>query len=186
MYRCWFAPGQKQIFPRSKLAPLRLPLARRVGEVCSKHVMHNTVHGDVAYINGGTNAYYEQVDNDNVYNTGNKRCMLMYCCISLNAPTVAATGPCIMYVFLHDDSVFLKLYIKCYPMFELSLIFGHKLSHSKFEIHVVMHLPQRRLQTRCQNVNSSGSNELMAVGGAQCERKTRKQRGSGQSCIVPL
>ena len=40
-------------------------------------------------------------------------------------------------------------------MCELSLLFGHKLSHLKFEIHVVMHLSQRRLQTRCQNINSS-------------------------------
>ena len=28
-----------------------------------------------------------------------------------------------------------------------------KLNHLKFEIHVVMHLSQRRLQTRCQNIN---------------------------------
>ena len=45
-------------------------------------------------------------------------------------------------------------------MCELGLLFGHKLSHLKFEIHVVMHLSQRRLQTRCQNINLSNSNAL--------------------------
>ena len=40
-------------------------------------------------------------------------------------------------------------------MCELGLLFGHKLSHLKFEIHVDMHLSQRRLQTRCRNTNSS-------------------------------
>jgi carbon monoxide dehydrogenase subunit G len=39
------------------------------------------------------------------------------------------------------------------------------LSHLKFEIHVVMHLSQRRLQTRCQNINSSDKNALMALKG---------------------
>jgi hypothetical protein len=67
------------------------------------------------YINGGTNAYYEHVDNDNVYNTGKKRCLLMYCCIALKRPTVAARGPHIIYVLsflcrnLHDHIEFLKL-----------------------------------------------------------------------------
>ena len=36
-------------------------------------------------------------------------------------------------------------------MCELGLLFGDKLSHFKFEIHVVMHLSQRSVQTRCQN-----------------------------------
>ena len=53
-------------------------------------------------------------------------------------------------------------------MIELGLLFGNKLlakNHLKFEIHVVMHLSQRRLQTRCQNINSSSSNALMALKG---------------------
>ena len=45
----------------------------------------------------------------------------MYCRISLNRPTVDPQG---------------QLF---------------KLSHLKFEIHAVMHLSQRRLQTCCQN-----------------------------------
>ena len=40
-------------------------------------------------------------------------------------------------------------------MCELGLLFGDKLSHLKFEIHVVMHLSQQSVQTRCQNSNSS-------------------------------
>ena len=43
------------------------------------------------------------------------------------------------------------------------ILFGHKLSHSKFEIHV--HLSHRRLQTHCQNIKSSDSNALMALKG---------------------
>ena len=49
-------------------------------------------------------------------------------------------------------------------MCELSLLFGHKLSHLKFEIHVVMHLSQRRLQTRCQNTNSSSQMRWLLKG----------------------
>ena len=41
----------------------------------------------------------------------------------------------------------------------------YKLSHLKFEIHVAMHMSHRRLQTRCQNINSSDSNALMALKG---------------------
>ena len=37
-------------------------------------------------------------------------------------------------------------------MCELGLLFGRKKSHLKFEIHVVMHLSQRR--PPCQNINS--------------------------------
>ena len=50
------------------------------------------------YINGGHMhmILWTQVDYDNVYNTGNKQCLLMYCGISLNRPTVAATGLHIM------------------------------------------------------------------------------------------
>ena len=44
---------------------------------------------------------------------------------------------------------------KQYSMCEVGLLFGHKLSHLKFEIHVVVRLSQWRLQTRCQNINSS-------------------------------
>ena len=47
-------------------------------------------------------------------------------------------------------------------MCELGQLFGHKLSHLKFEIHV--HLSHRRLQTRFQNINSD-SNALMALKG---------------------
>ena len=47
-------------------------------------------------------------------------------------------------------------------MCELSLLFGHKLL--KFEIHVVMHLSQRRLQTRCQNTNSSSQMRWLLKG----------------------
>ena len=50
-------------------------------------------------------------------------------------------------------------------MCEYAILFGHKLSHLKFEIHVVMHLSHRRLQRRCQNINSSDSNALMALKG---------------------
>ena len=62
----------------------------------TKHGTHYTVQGDVYSINGGTHAYYEQIDNDNVpvYNTGNQRCLLMYCRISLNRPTVEARPLC--------------------------------------------------------------------------------------------
>ena len=82
----------------------------------TKHVTHNTVHGNVDY-RGDTCILGIQVDHDNVYNTGKKRCVLKYCrcCISLNRPTAAATGPHIMCVLsflcrnLHDDSVFRKL-----------------------------------------------------------------------------
>ena len=49
-------------------------------------------------------------------------------------------------------------------MCELGLLFGHKLSYLKFEIHVVKHLSQERLQTRCQNINSSSSNALALKG----------------------
>ena len=49
-------------------------------------------------------------------------------------------------------------------MCELGLLFGHKLNHLKFEIHVVMHLSQRRLQMRCQNINSSTSMRYYAHG----------------------
>ena len=49
-------------------------------------------------------------------------------------------------------------------MCELGLLFGHKLSHLKFEIHVVMHLSQRRLQTRCQNINSSSQMRWLLKG----------------------
>ena len=49
-------------------------------------------------------------------------------------------------------------------MCELSLLFGHKLSHLKFEIHVVMHLSQRRLQTRCQNTNWSSQMRWLLKG----------------------
>ena len=45
------------------------------------------------------------------------------------------------------------------------MLLGHKLSHLNFEIHVVMHLSHRRLQTCCQNINSSDSNALMALKG---------------------
>ena len=47
----------------------------------------------------------------------------------------------------------------------LGLLFGHKLSHLKFEIQVVMHLSQQTLQRRCQNINSSTSNALIALKG---------------------
>ena len=46
-----------------------------------------------------------------------------------------------------------------------AILFGHTLSHLKFEIHVVMDLSQGRLQTPFQNINSSGSNALMALKG---------------------
>jgi hypothetical protein len=49
-------------------------------------------------------------------------------------------------------------------MCELGQLFGHYLSHLKFEIHVVMHLSQRRQQAHCQNINSSGSNALALEG----------------------
>ena len=49
-------------------------------------------------------------------------------------------------------------------MCEVDLLFGHRLSHLKFEIHVVMHLSQRRLQTCCQNINLSSSNVLALKG----------------------
>ena len=40
-------------------------------------------------------------------------------------------------------------------MCDLGILFGHKLSQLKLEIHVVKYLSQRqrRLQTRCQNIN---------------------------------
>ena len=34
------------------------------------------------------------------------------------------------------------------PCVNKAVLFGHKLIHLKFEIHVVMHLSQGRLQTR--------------------------------------
>ena len=46
-----------------------------------------------------------------------------------------------------------------------AILFGHKISHLKFEIHVVMHLSHRRLQMCCQNINLSDSNALMALKG---------------------
>jgi hypothetical protein len=58
---------------------------------------------------------------------------------------------------LHDDSAI--------PYVNQAILFGHKLSHLKFEIHVVMHLSHRRLQRRCQNINLSGSNALMDLKG---------------------
>ena len=39
-------------------------------------------------------------------------------------------------------------------MCELGLLFGHKLSPSKFEIHVVIDLSWQRMQTRSQNIYS--------------------------------
>ena len=42
-------------------------------------------------------------------------------------------------------------------MCELGLLFGHKLSHFKFEIHVVMHPSQRRLQTSKYQLASSNA-----------------------------
>ena len=51
------------------------------------------------------------------------------------------------------------------PCVNWAILFGHKLSHLKFEIHVIMHLFHQRLQTRCQNINSSDSNALMALKG---------------------
>ena len=39
-----------------------------------------------------------------------------------------------------------------------------ELSYLKLEIQVVMHLSQQRLQTRCQNINSSTSNALPLKG----------------------
>ena len=59
---------------------------------------------------------------------------------------------------------FLSWRRKHYSMCELRLLFGHTLSHLKFEIHVVMRLSQRRLQTCCQNINSSSSNALALKG----------------------
>ena len=49
-------------------------------------------------------------------------------------------------------------------MCELGLLFGHTLSRLSFEIHVVMHLSQRRLQMRCQNINLLSSNALALKG----------------------
>ena len=63
--------------------------------------------------------------------------------------------------------MFLKLNaieVERYSMFELGLLFGHKLSHLKYEIHAVMHLSQQRLQTRSQNINSSSSYALALKG----------------------
>ena len=51
------------------------------------------------------------------------------------------------------------------PCVNQAILFGNKLSHLQFKIHVVMHLSHRRLQTRCQNINSSDSNALMALKG---------------------
>ena len=45
-------------------------------------------------------------------------------------------------------------------MCSLGLLFGHNLSHLKFEIHVVMHLSQRRLKTRSQKYKLVKSNAL--------------------------
>ena len=85
----------------------------------------------------------------------------MYCRISLNRLTVAATG----FAEIHmTTQCFWSCRRKRYSMYELILLFGHKLSHLKFEIHVViMHLSQRRLKICCPNSNSS-SNALALKG----------------------
>ena len=105
----------------------------------------------------------------------------MYCRISLNRPTVAATGSHIIYVL---SFVCRKLRLsvseveKCYSMHELGLLFDHKLSQLKSEIHVVMHLSQWRLQTRCQNIISSSSNALTLKGvGRRCALRPKHTYG---------
>ena len=49
------------------------------------------------------------------------------------------------------------------PCVNEAILFAPKLGHLKFEIHVVMHLSHQTLQTRCQNINLSVSNALMAL-----------------------
>ena len=49
-------------------------------------------------------------------------------------------------------------------MCELGQLFGHKLSHVKFEIHVVMHLSQWRLQTALSKYQLVKSNALALKG----------------------
>ena len=51
------------------------------------------------------------------------------------------------------------------PCVNQAILFGHKLSHWKFEIHVVNGHAHRRLQTQRQNINSSDSNALRALKG---------------------
>ena len=99
----------------------------------------------------------------------------MYCRISLNKPTVAATGSHIIYVL---SFVCRKLRLsvseveKCYSMHELGLLFDHKLSQLKSEIHVVMHLSQWRLQTRCQNINFDVALQVAtATSQTRCQNK---------------
>ena len=49
-------------------------------------------------------------------------------------------------------------------LLSVSEVFGHRLSHLKLEFHVVMHLSQRRLQMRCENINLSSWNALAFKG----------------------
>ena len=131
----------------------------------TKHVTHKTVHGNV-YITGG----HMHIKHKSIMIMYNKRLLLMYCHISLNRPTVAATGRRrhIIHVLsclcrnLHDKSVFWKLEKKTLFHVLLGLLFRHKLSHFKFEIHVVMHLSQRYCKR--QNINLSSQMRWLLKG----------------------
>ena len=114
---------------------------------------------------------------ETVNNTGNKQCLLMYCHISFNRPTVVATRPrlhiiCVkfslpQFTWWRVSEVVEENAIQCVNWAYYLAIS----SHLKFEIHVVMHLSQWRLQTLCQNINSSSSNTLALKGGAEEERQ---------------
>ena len=106
------------------------------------------------YIYGGTHAYYEHklitiihtiLIRNNVYNV------------------LRASLNIIKQNHVQQDSVFEVVEENLIPCVNQAVLFGHKLSHLKFEIHV--HLSHRRLQTRCQNINLSDLNVLMALKG---------------------
>ena len=100
----------------------------------TKHVKHNTVHARAMHINGGTD-----IRNKSITIRHTKNDVYNVLRISINRTTVTYGTSC------------------------YTILFGHKLRHSKFEIHV--HPSHRRLQTCWQNINLSDSNALMALKG---------------------
>ena len=121
---------------------------------CKLNTMHNTVHGNILYINRVTHAYYED-----------KSITIMYTTILVkkefhNVQGQWYPGLCmcsIIFAEMYMTTLFLNLQNTTRTC-ELSLLFGHTLRHLQFETHVVMHLSQWRLQKHCQNINLSSLN----------------------------
>ena len=109
------------------------------GDVLCVCVCTHRIQSMTMYINGGTHAYYE-------------RKSIMYTILVKYRPTVAATGPHIIYsVKFSLPKLTRRLSVSevveenAIPMCELGLLFAHKLSHVKFEIHASV--SAERLQT---------------------------------------